>query len=78
MKTTKWAVVGPGFIAGRFAQGMLQVPDAQRAAVVSRSEENGKAYAENTVLLPITRISRPCWRKPGPTSFILPRPMTHT
>ena len=40
-------IVGPArFIAGQFAQGMLQVPDAQQAAVVSRSEENGKAYAE--------------------------------
>lgn len=46
MKTTKWAVVGPGFIAGRFAQGMLEAPGAERTAVVSRSEENGRAYAE--------------------------------
>ena len=46
MKTTKWAVVGPGFIAGRFAQGMLEAPGAERTAVVSRSEQNGRAYAE--------------------------------
>ena len=46
MKTTKWAVVGPGFIAGRFAQGMLEAPGAERTAVVSRSEENGRAYAK--------------------------------
>ena len=38
MKTTKWAVVGPGFIAGRFAQGMLEAPGAERTSVVSRSE----------------------------------------
>lgn len=46
MKKTKWAVAGPGFIANRFARGLLQVPDAQRAAVVSRSEKNAEAYAE--------------------------------
>lgn len=45
-ENNQMAVVGPGFIAGRFAQGMLEAPGAERTAVVSRSEENGRAYAE--------------------------------
>ena len=42
----RWAIMGTGFIANRFAQGMRQVGDATLAAVVSRSEEKGRAFAE--------------------------------
>ncbi len=46
MKNWKWAVVGTGYIAGQFAQGMRAVENGYIAAVVSRSVENGKKYAE--------------------------------
>ena len=70
MKTTKWAVVGPGFIAGRFAQGMLEAPGAERTAVVSRSEEKyGFAFQilkmpmrKNTGLLLLIPILKKCSR----------------
>lgn len=76
MKTTKWAVVGPGFIAGRFAQGMLEAPGAERTAVVSRSEQNGRAYAENTALLLLIPILKKCSGSPSLTWCISPRRTT--
>ena len=42
----RWAVMGTGFIANRFAQGMQEVKDAALAAVVSRSAAKGRAYVE--------------------------------
>ena len=42
----RWAIVGTGFIANRFAQGMAQVKDATLCAVVSRDETRGRAFAE--------------------------------
>ena len=45
MKIWKFGVVGTGYIAGQFAKGMRAVENAEIAAVVSRSEENGGRYA---------------------------------
>ena len=42
----RWAIVGTGFIANRFAQGMGEVGDAELCAVVSRSAERGSAFAQ--------------------------------
>ena len=44
--TIRWAIMGTGYIANRFAQGMTQVKDATLCAVVSRDEARGRAFAE--------------------------------
>ena len=41
----RWAIVGTGYIANRFAQGMMQVKDAALAAVVSRDAARGREFA---------------------------------
>lgn len=43
---TRWAIVGTGYIANEFATGMQVVKDAVLAAVVSRSQEKGQAFAK--------------------------------
>lgn len=45
MNQIRWAIVGTGNIARQFAEGMRAVPDAALAAVVSRSEASGRAFA---------------------------------
>ncbi len=45
MKIWKFGVVGTGYIAGQFAKGMRAAENAEIAAVVSRSKENGERYA---------------------------------
>lgn len=42
----RWAIVGTGYIANRFAQGLGEVHDAMLAAVVSRDEARGRAFVE--------------------------------
>ena len=42
----RWAIVGTGYIANRFAQGMDEVYDAELVAVVSRSVERGREFAK--------------------------------
>ena len=46
MEKFKWAIVGTGYIANQFAQGMREVENAEIAAVVSRSMESGRRYAQ--------------------------------
>ena len=46
MNNIRWAIVGTGYIANSFAQGMQVVEDATLAAVVSRSEESARAFAK--------------------------------
>lgn len=46
MKTIKWAVVGTGYIANQFAEGMRLVENSTIKAVVSRKQESGNRYAE--------------------------------
>ena len=43
---TKWAIIGTGYIANQFAFGMRAVEDAILEAVVSRSENSGKKFAQ--------------------------------
>ena len=45
-RNIRWAIMGTGYIANRFAQGMGQVEDATLCAVVSRGEASGRAFAE--------------------------------
>ena len=45
MEKIRWAIVGTGYIANSFAQGMQLVEDAALAAVVSRSEASARAFA---------------------------------
>lgn len=45
MSKIRWAILGTGAIANRFAQSMQVVEDAQLAAVVSRTEERAQAFA---------------------------------
>jgi predicted dehydrogenase len=44
--TTRWGVLGPGRIAGSFAQDLRLVPDAELTAVGSRSHARAAAFAE--------------------------------
>ncbi len=44
-KKTGWAIIGPGSIANRFMNGLVQVPDAYLAAVGSRDSSKGDAFA---------------------------------
>lgn len=43
----RWGVVGPGGIAGRFANAMTFVPDGRIVAVASRSQERADAFADS-------------------------------
>lgn len=45
-KIIKWGIVGPGFIANKFAEAIKNVDGAVLTSVASRSEENGKTFAE--------------------------------
>ena len=45
-KTFRWAIVGTGYIANRFAQGLGEVRNAGLCAVVSRDANRGRAFAE--------------------------------
>ena len=46
MKKIRWGIVGPGGIANKFAKAIKNVDCAELAAVASRSEQSGKAFAE--------------------------------
>ena len=45
-KLFKWAVIGPGRIAERFAGGLAAIDDAELYAVASRSEERAASFAK--------------------------------
>ena len=49
----RWAIVGPGRIAHRFAQAVQGLPQAQLVAVTGRNAERARAFAH-------------CWQSPGP------------
>jgi predicted dehydrogenase len=42
----RWGIVGPGSIAGSFAEAMLGVPDGTITAVASRSRERADAFGD--------------------------------
>jgi len=46
MKKIRWGIVGPGEIANKFAKAIKNVDCAELVAVASRTEENGKAFAD--------------------------------
>ena len=46
MKQVKWGIVGTGFIAAQFAQGLQVVEHAQIAAVASRGMDSARAFAQ--------------------------------
>jgi hypothetical protein len=46
MNHIRWAIVGTGYIANSFAQGMQVVEDAILAAVVSRNEVSARTFAQ--------------------------------
>ena len=46
MDKIRWAIVGTGYIANQFAEGMQLVEDAVLAAVVSRGAESAAAFAQ--------------------------------
>lgn len=46
MKKIRWGIVGPGIIANKFASCIKNVEGAELTAVASRSEENGRKFAE--------------------------------
>ncbi|KPK82932.1 MAG: dehydrogenase [Phycisphaerae bacterium SM23_33] len=43
----RWGILGPGKIARKFAEGLKSVPEAELAAVGSRSQERAEAFAED-------------------------------
>jgi predicted dehydrogenase len=45
MSTVRWGIIGPGRIASRFVQDFPHVPQAELAAVASRSAERAAAFA---------------------------------
>ncbi len=51
-KTIRWGILGTGYIAGEFAQGLKLVPDAQLVAVGSRQIDTAKQFA-NRFQVPI-------------------------
>ena len=60
MKETRWAIVGTGYIANEFAKGMQEAAAAELVAVVSRSEENGKTFAQRYGCLLYTSYGGNC------------------
>lgn len=44
-ETLRWGILGTGWIAGLFAQGLRELPEARLHAVGSRSRENADAFA---------------------------------
>lgn len=46
MKTIRWGIAGPGCIANKFAQAIKNVEGAELVAVASRSEKNGREFAD--------------------------------
>ncbi|MEM6342382.1 MAG: Gfo/Idh/MocA family oxidoreductase [Bacteroidota bacterium] len=46
MEKIRWGILATGKIAGKFASGMLTVPNAKLQAVGSRSEDKAKTFAE--------------------------------
>jgi len=56
----RWAIVGPGRIAHRFAQAVQGLPQAQLVAVVGRDAGRAQAFAQ-------------CWQVPGqPAAWVAP------
>lgn len=45
MKTYKWAILGPGKIAEKFAEALLNCPNAELWAVASRDKERARSFA---------------------------------
>jgi predicted dehydrogenase len=50
----RWALIGPGSIARRFAHAVRELPDARLAVVIGRNEARARAFADE-------------WCEPGPT-----------
>lgn len=44
-KTIRWGILGTGWVAGLFAQGLRELPDARLVAVGSRTQENAERFA---------------------------------
>ena len=44
MDTIRWGILGTGKIAGKFAQGLAVLPDAELVAVGSRAQETADAF----------------------------------
>jgi predicted dehydrogenase len=42
----RWAVLGPGRIARRFAQAVREIPDARMAVVIGRDEQRAREFAD--------------------------------
>lgn len=45
-KTIRWGILGTGFTAGEFAQGLQSLPDARLYAVSSRTFSNAQTFAQ--------------------------------
>ena len=45
-KTYKWGILGAARISGKFAEGLKILPNAERYAVASRSQERAEAFRE--------------------------------
>lgn len=45
MKRYNWGIIGPGFVAGQFAEDLGLLPRARLHAVASRSDERARSFA---------------------------------
>ena len=52
----RWALVGPGRIARRFADAVRQLPDARLAVVIGRDEQRAREFADAWCEPDITRV----------------------
>lgn len=46
MEKIKWGIIGTGVIARKFAEGLVVLPDAELAAVASRTEESVSSFGD--------------------------------
>src|SRR6478609_8629916 len=56
MADFRWAVVGPGRIARRFAQAVRELPDARMAVVIGRDEHRAREFADAWCEPGVTRV----------------------
>jgi len=56
MDDFRWAVVGPGRIARRFAQAVRELPDARMAVVIGRDEQRAREFADAWCEPGVTRV----------------------
>jgi predicted dehydrogenase len=60
--TVRWGIIGPGRIAGVFAEGLRELTDAQLVAVGSRSQANADQFGDKYGVAGVAPPSPPTLR----------------